>query len=200
MKSAGLLESEKVTNYARIINDSAVAGHKLVENLLDWSLIESGSKDAVPQRLILKNIIDDVFDLLKSEAEEKGIELINDVDYRCEVFSDPKMTAGILRNLLTNGIKFTHKGGKVQVSATLAEKFCGISVKDNGVGMEIHETEQLFRIDKKVYNNGTNDEPGSGYGLILSKEFVECNGGTISISSKKGKGTTVLFTLPACIT
>lgn len=200
MKSAGLLDREKVTDYARIINDSAVAGYKLVENLLDWSLIESGSKDAVPQRLILKNIIDDAFDLLKSEAEEKGIELINDVDYGCEVFADPKMTAGILRNLLTNGIKFTHKGGKVQVSAALTDKFYGISVKDNGVGMETHEAEQLFRIDKKVYNTGTNDEPGSGYGLILSKEFVECNGGTISISSEKEKGTTVLFTLPAYIT
>jgi signal transduction histidine kinase len=134
---------------------------------------------------------------LKIESGEKQIEMINSLEDRCIVSANRTMTSGILRNLLTNAIKFTDKRGRVEVSAAREAAFWRLFITDNGIGMESSETEILFRIDKQFRNYGTNEEPGSGYGLILTSQFIKSNGGTISVSSEKGKGTTVSFTLPA---
>lgn len=188
--------TEKVIDYSKMINESASACHTLAENLLDWSLLQSGVEGVSPKKIYLKGVVDDVFDLLRNESVIKNIELINRISSGCEVYSDMRMTGSIIRNLLTNAIKFTPHYGKVEVSASNCNSYCQVSISDTGIGMEKDEVINLFRIDKKVYNLGTDDEPGSGYGLVLTKEFVKSNGGAISVKSEKGIGTTFTFSLP----
>lgn len=193
---------EKIKRYSGIINESAIISYNLTENLLDWSLLKTGSKQINPQKIIFKDIVKEVFDLLRSQSNEKNITLKNNIDEEYEIQADIRMTTYILRNLLTNGIKYTNSGGYVSISAKrvfsdLKQKdFLEIYVADNGIGIPADKMKLLFHIDQKVYRPGTNDEPGTGYGLILTKEFIEINGGTINIESEVEKGTTVSFTLP----
>jgi signal transduction histidine kinase len=106
------------------------------------------------------------------------------------------MVETVLRNLITNSIKFSHHNNKIEIAGEKDELFYTIHVKDNGIGIPKESQENFFRIDKKVYSFGTDDEPGSGFGLILSKEFIESNGGSIAIKSEEGQGTEVSFSLP----
>ncbi len=193
---------EKIKRYSGIINESAVISYNLTETLLDWSLLKTGSKQINTQKIIFKDIVEEVFGLLRTQSNEKNITLINNIDADYEIHADIRMTTYILRNLITNGIKYTNSGGYVSISAKrkffdLNQKdFLEVCVTDNGIGISPDKMKQLFHIDQKVYRPGTNDEPGTGYGLILTKEFVEINGGTINIESEVEKGTTVSFTLP----
>lgn len=194
--NANAKNTENIIGYSKMINESAVKCHTLTENLLNWSLLQSGTKKAFPEKIIMNKTIDDVFDLLKNQSTLKKIELVNNVSPECEIYADSRMTVSILLNLITNGIKFTPNNGKIEVSATRSDSCWHVSVSDTGIGMEQDEINNLFRIDKKIYNLGTEDEPGSGYGLLLTKEFVENNNGTIIVASEKNKGTVFTFSLP----
>ena len=112
------------------------------------------------------------------------------------VFADEDMLNTILRNLLTNALKFTNKHGVITAETKRIDLFVGIEVKDNGVGMPENVRESLFRLDVSHSSLGTDNEAGTGLGLILCKEFVEKNGGSISVESEVNKGTTFKFTLP----
>lgn len=195
--NAGNNDAQKTAAYSRMINESASACYSLAENLLDWSLIQSGSMAAVPERIVLKDAADEVYNLLKNAAAEKNIELVNSIGPCCEVYADARMTGSILRNLVTNAIKFTNSRGRVEISAVQSGAFWEICVADTGIGMEKEDLENLFRLDRKVYNLGTSDEQGTGFGLIVTREFIVSNGGTVEVKSEKDKGTAVTFTLPA---
>lgn len=197
MRSAAGADRKLVREHARIINESAVASQTLVENLLDWSLVESGSTAPSLQRLMLNDLVDETLALLKNAAAKKKIMVRSSVEPDCIVSGDRTMVLTILRNLLTNAVKFTRRRGTVEVSAVRQGELIVVSVADSGVGMLSGEVENLFRIDRKVLSVGTDDEPGSGYGLLVTKQFVEAGGGTISVTSMVDKGTTISFTMRA---
>ena len=113
------------------------------------------------------------------------------------IYVDTNMISTVLRNLMTNALKFTHRGGNVTISASERDSFIQIDVKDSGIGIDKENIDKVFRIDSNMSTTGTDEELGTGLGLIISKEFVENNGGTIKVESEIGKGSTFTFTVPA---
>lgn len=168
----------------------------LLENLLTWSKIQQGMLDHYPQHLNLAEVVARNTAFLTPAAEQKCITLRNLIQEQIVVYADLNMVDTIVRNLLSNALKFTNADGTVGVSATQDETHAEVSVSDTGVGIKGKHLPKLFRIDTKYKHLGTAREKGTGLGLILCKEFVEINNGRIWITSKTGEGTTVTFTLP----
>jgi signal transduction histidine kinase len=195
VSSAKAKNYEQTIDYCLLVNESAVKGYNLAENLLDWSLMQSGSKGIEAKKIDLKPFVHNSIEFHRNEYSLKNISAINKIEERNYVLADPRMLESILRNLLTNALKYTHENGTVEITSERKDRYIKVMIKDNGVGIPSNNLEDLFRIDKKVYTLGTNNEPGSGFGLIITKEFVEQNGGTININSKHGCGTEVSFTL-----
>ncbi|MFY9152192.1 MAG: two-component regulator propeller domain-containing protein [Prolixibacteraceae bacterium] len=180
-----------------LIHSSAKNLYQLLENLLHWSRSQSGVMKFNPQKIVLKETFNNVIHLLGETADAKNIELgIMFPEEEFAVYADKDMLDAILRNLISNAIKFTNEGGKVQLSAEANEAFAVIKVTDNGVGISEEIRGQLFRIDKHTSTYGTQNESGTGLGLILIKEFVTKQGGEIGIKSSPGKGSTFYFTIP----
>jgi signal transduction histidine kinase len=135
--------------------------------------------------------------MYSESAKAKEIEVTLDIPEGLEVFGDLNMFQATIRNLVSNALKFTARGGKVTVSAKLnSDKNIEISIEDTGVGMSQEMVKKLFRIDLKTNRKGTEGESSSGLGLLLCKEFVEKNGGEILVRSEEGKGSTFSFTIP----
>ncbi|GEM_PF-3934203 len=188
---------ETVEEYINFIHDAAKRTYKLLENLLDWANMQRGKMPFQTEKINLQEIFNNEIFSLQQIAKMKEIEISCVKSYgEIMVLADKNMLKSILRNLMTNAIKFTRKTGKILLSAELIENFVEISVSDNGVGISAENAEKLFRIDKHLSTQGTNNETGTGLGLILCKEFVEKHGGKIWVESKEGQGTTFKFTLP----
>lgn len=169
----------------------------LLENLLEWSRIQIGSIAIEPENHSIELIIDDIMNLFVQNATNKKLRLEKNLSPDLIVFADVNSVRTILRNLVSNGIKFTKENGSVAISAYQKDNFVQVSVQDSGVGIGQENIDKLFRIDKNYTTQGTNKERGTGLGLILCKELVEKNGGKIWVESEFGKGTKFNFTLPA---
>ncbi len=169
---------------------------ELLENLLEWSRIQMGRTPFAPEEIHLNLEVNEAFHLMRMSADTKNIQLVADVPSQQMVYADHNMLTTILRNTISNGIKFTGKGGKVKVSSTQNHGHTRICIADNGVGMVETIRKKLFRIDSLVSTLGTANEKGTGLGLILCKEFVEKHGGTIRVESRLGEGTTFTLDLP----
>lgn len=201
---AGLLEEnfkewndEQKLEIVNLIHSSAKNLYQLLENLLHWSRSQSGALKFNPREIALKQTFNNVIRLLGETADAKNIELkIMLSEEELVVQADQDMLDVILRNLISNAVKFTKQGGKVQLIAEPDGAFVLIKVTDNGVGISEGIRDQLFRIDKYTSTYGTQNELGTGLGLILVKEFVEKHGGEIGVESTLGKGSTFYFTLP----
>ncbi len=177
--------------------------YRLLENLLDWALLKRGKVEYQPVHTDLHDIVTRNIGFLKGNAKLKGIGLTCLVEPGNTAYYDEKMISTILRNLLSNALKYTNKGGEVKVSAKpksimgeMTNEYMEISVTDNGVGITKKGKKALFQIDQKYRTTGTAKEHGTGLGLILCKELVEKNGGRIWVESEKDKGSTFKFTLP----
>jgi len=171
--------------------------HELLDNLLQWSRSQTGRVKYSPSKINLYNVVAENYTLVKKSAEIKNIELKSEIDENVSLIADEDMVSTILRNLITNAIKFTPKEGRITTSAKEVENnFIQVSVSDTGIGIEPERIEKIFRIDSAESTDGTEGEKGSGLGVILSKEFVEKNGGKIWVESQVGVGTTFHFTLP----
>jgi two-component system sensor histidine kinase/response regulator len=168
----------------------------LLENLLTWSRLQRGMVEYLPQALNIKDFVARNVNLLSPNAAQKQITLHNRVLQDIVVSADLYMLDAVIRNLLSNAIKFTGAGGAVEISATVAEAMVTVAVADTGMGIPEEKLGKLFRIDAKFKHRGTAGEAGTGLGLILCKEFVEKNGGSIRVESQLGKGATFFFTLP----
>lgn len=190
------LQSEEILYYINEMKQSADLSHNLLQNLLQWSRSQTGRIEFHPQRLEMHNVCQQNISLLTKTAEKKGIKLINNVPPDLYAKADEDMLNTIIRNLLTNAIKFTDQNGVVSTDASLNEGFVKLSVKDSGVGMNIEILTKLFRLDVTHSSSGTDNESGTGLGLILCKEFVEKHGGKIWVESEEGKGSTFYFTIP----
>lgn len=190
------LPKEDIRSFAEKINESAKGIFNLLENLLQWSRIQSGKIPFQPTSFNVSVKINQIIKLLASNAEQKRIKIINDVVPNLIVFADEDMLFSVMQNLLSNAIKFTKEEGTITFGSSVKEKEIEISIADTGVGMSESTLKKLFRIDSQVTTAGTNDERGSGLGLILCKEMIDRNGGSIWVSSKLGEGTTFTFTIP----
>ncbi|MDX2471835.1 MAG: response regulator [SAR324 cluster bacterium] len=170
--------------------------YSLLENLLDWSRMQQGKVEPHAVVVNLESLIEDRVDILKAFANQKTITLRNNISADFEVFADQTMTGSVIHNLVSNGIKFTHKGGKINLDAEYQGDYILIRVTDSGVGMKPETVEQLFRIDISHSTLGTANEKGTGLGLQLCKEMVELQGGSLGVESTLGTGTCFYFTLP----
>jgi signal transduction histidine kinase len=189
------LTQEELQKFATHIHRSAKGLYSLLENLLQWSRIQTGRIKFTPESCVLNEIIEDVSNLLEINAVNKHIELKRDLESGILVMIDKEMIQTVLRNLISNAIKFTNDGGTVTVATRRKDDYIEVSVRDNGVGMPEEDIEKLFRIDVHHSTVGTGKEKGTGLGLILCKEFVEKHGGDITVESKPGEGSLFRFTL-----
>jgi signal transduction histidine kinase len=180
----------------KLIETSTDNLHALLENLLTWSRIQRGVMEYHPHTMDVHVIVTRNVELLASNAEQKQMSLKNMVAEQLLVSADMDMIDAVVRNLISNALKFTEAGGSIEVRATHDERHVTVSVSDTGIGIAEEHLSKLFRIDAKYKRLGTAREKGTGLGLILCKEFVEQHGGTIRVESEVGKGTTFSFTLP----
>ena len=170
--------------------------YKLLENLLEWSNVQTGAITFHPQKLNLKQIISETSALFLNSAKSKGILLSMNVDSELSIYADKNMLNTIIRNLISNAIKFSHKDGEISLSATQETEHITITIADKGIGIAPEHLEKLFVIDEKESHPGTQQEIGTGLGLILSNEFVKMHKGDIRVTSTLHKGSTFIFTIP----
>lgn len=190
------LSKDEIKSFAGKINEAARSVFNLLENLLQWSRIQSGKMPYQPSSFNLSYKVNQVIALLKNNSDHKKIKIINDAATNAVVFADDDMIFSVIQNLLSNAIKFTNEGGAIVIRSNTLENDIEISITDNGVGIKEEDLAKLFRIDAQHTTYGTCDEKGSGLGLILCKEMIERNRGKIWVTSKVGEGTTFTFTLP----
>ncbi|MBI1938314.1 MAG: PAS domain-containing protein [Ignavibacteriales bacterium] len=192
---AELSDDEKLY-YVSEMKKSAEVSHNLLQNLLQWSRSQTGRIDFNPQKLDLHELINANFLLLEMTAQKKQIQLQHQIKGQQFIFADKDMIDTVLRNLLTNAIKFSDRNSAISVNAAAKEDFMEIEVADSGIGMDKKTIENLFKLDATHSSSGTENESGTGLGLILCKEFVEKNCGTIRVESEQGKGSRFIFSLP----
>lgn len=192
---AQTMTRDSIEQYANFANDAGQQAHKLLENLLEWSQLQTGSITYAPENFTLPDAINTVIDLFAAPANAKEITLQAGQVAPDVVTGDPQMIDAILRNLVNNAIKFTPDNGAVTVSATKSGGAITLAVTDTGVGMEADTIARLFKLDDKVSTPGTNGEPSTGLGLQLCHELAMLHGGPIAIDSAPGTGSTFCFQL-----
>jgi PAS domain S-box-containing protein len=179
------------------LRSSATNLFRLLENLLEWAKMQQGLVPFDPKMVELLPIVDECISITQELAKNKGIELACHIPKEISVFADSNILKTIIRNLVSNALKFTTKGGEVNILAKIrADKSVEISISDTGIGMKKEMVQNLFRIDVQTSRKGTEGEPSSGLGLLLCKEFIEEHGGIIWVESEEGKGSVFRFTIP----
>ena len=197
VEEISFLSKQEISTIAGNILKSTKNTFDLLENLLQWARIKTGKITFEPEEIDLKKTVEETAELFKNNAASKGISITSDVDIDVMIFADLNMVETILRNLISNSIKFTKKGGTINISAKAKKDFVTISVSDTGEGMSQDKINRLFQIGQDISTSGTQNEKGSGLGLILCKEFIELNNSEITVKSKQGEGSEFSFILPA---
>lgn len=191
------IDKKKHLEFLQNINESSESASDLLNSLLEWARVQTGKIGSNPENINLKEIIRKNIDLYNSFSMEKNIRVHVSVEETINVYADKNMVNTIIRNLLGNALKYTFENGEIHLNAKKENTHVVIEVKDNGIGMEPSAADKLFRIDQSVSSPGTKGEKGTGLGLILCRDFVQANNGTISVSSEKGKGSSFTVILPA---
>jgi len=182
-------------NFIGELNKLSQTTYNLLENLLDWSSTQMGDIQFNPKAIDLNLITRENLELINRKISQKNISLKLNIPNKSIAFADENMVKTIIRNLLSNAIKFTPEKGKIEVSTIVKNNFVHFIVKDSGIGIDEENLKKLFKIEQHYTALGLDNEKGSGLGLILCKEFVEKNGGEITIKSHPNKGTSIEFTL-----
>jgi signal transduction histidine kinase len=194
--SADDKDFEEVKSLAAMILTSSNGGLILLDNLLNWAKSQTGQINFKPETLELKPIIEELFELLKPTAQLKHISLNYNPTIAADVYADENMLKTVLRNLISNAIKFTETSGKIDIFTKNVADRIETTVSDNGVGMNEKALDQLFKLGVNVATSGTANEKGSGLGLLLCKEFIDRHGGRIWVESDPEKGSAFTFSLP----
>ena len=190
------MEIEDIKDITLSMKTSASNIYSLLENLLEWSRLRRGGMDFVPVKLNLKKIIGESIAVLSESASKKGIEIETTIPDKLEILADNHMFESVIRNLISNAIKFTTQGGKVKVTAHSKEDHSTeIKISDSGIGISPGLISRLFQINEKTSRPGTDGEPSTGLGLLLCKEFIEKHGGKIWVESEVGLGSTFSFSI-----
>src|SRR6056297_1970387 len=190
------MKKEKIKTFVSDIHKASQRGYDLLVNLLEWSRAQTGKLELHPANLELYDIIQQTIFQLKPNADEKNINVENNIEPDVFIYADMNSVTTTIRNLFSNAIKYTQDGGTVRFYNLIEENFVKIFIEDNGSGISPENQQKIFRIDETFSNKGTEGEKGTGLGLLLCKEFVEMNGGIIGFESEENKGTTFYFTLP----
>lgn len=194
------LTMSQAQEIAASMSKSATNLYRLLENLLQWSQLQKGALTFNPEVVSLNVIVAESIAMVVEPAKIKGIEITTDISDDLTVFADSNLLQTIIRNLTYNAIKYTNKGGRVNISAKNTDyKRVEISVQDTGIGMDKIILDNLFQVDMQTSRKGTEGEPCTGLGLVLCKEFVEKHSGEIWVKSEVGKGSTFSFTIPMTI-
>jgi PAS domain S-box-containing protein len=187
---------EEIKKISMSMKTSASNIYSLLENLLEWSRLRRGGLDFVQEKLNLMKDVKECIDVLSESARKKDIEISVSIPEKIEVLADKHMLDTVIRNLVSNALKFTPVGGKVCISADYTDgHYIEVKVKDSGIGMTTELKNKLFIINEKTSRNGTEGELSSGLGLLLCKEFIEKHDGKIWVESETGMGSIFSFTI-----
>ena len=187
---------EEIKEITLSMKTSATNIYSLLENLLEWSRLRRGVMDFIPEKINLKKKIEECVAVLSESARKKGIEILISIPEVIDVLADSLMFDTVIRNLISNAIKFTPVGGKVTLTAGYIEDHTvEIKISDSGIGMTPELKDKLFLLNEKTSRKGTEGEPSTGLGLLLCKEFIEKHNGKIRVESEVGKGSTFSFTI-----
>jgi PAS domain S-box-containing protein len=178
------------------IYNSSKQVYGLILNLLEWSMIQSGKLTVDKSVINLKELGNEIKNLYEETAKQKQLGLSININEEIFVYADKYMIDTIIRNFVSNSIKFTNPGGNIIVKGIINGDNAEVSVTDTGIGISIENQKNLFRIDEQFRRNGTANEKGTGLGLILCKEFIEKNSGVLWVESEEGKGSRFSFTVP----
>jgi PAS domain S-box-containing protein len=202
------LSNEQVKEYLANVRNASYHTYALLENLLEWSRIQSGKMPFTPTVFDIHDEISSVISVLDNNATQKEIKLINEVDPLIMVEADRNMIRSVIQNIVTNSIKFSNANGRVVIRGRVPQTYkpkgtnepgdrhwLEISVSDNGIGIPEEILPKLFKLNGQYSSTGTANEPGTGLGLVLCHEMVEKNGGRIWAESIPGQGTTFVFTI-----
>ncbi|WP_462282082.1 PAS domain-containing sensor histidine kinase [Salinivirga cyanobacteriivorans] len=192
------LKSDDRKQILKTLNESARQNYSLLQNLLVWSRMQSNRMPFNPEQIVLSELIYDNYMLFEGTANKKGImlKMAENTEQSCWVNADREMINTVIRNLVSNAIKYTPEGGEIVLGCEPAENDAvKVYVKDTGIGIKKHTISKLFKIEETFSTSGTSNEQGTGLGLILVNEFLEKNNGELLIDSKEGEGSTFAFTL-----
>lgn len=186
----------KAEKYTEIILGSSQNAIDLLSNLTEWSRLQTNRISFNPKEIDISSIVREVTELMNAPAQQKSITINTGVPAGLKIYADKEMLGTILRNLISNSIKFSNPGGRIDISVIRKKDEVMVEVKDLGTGMKKDLIDKLFRIEETVSLPGTLNENGTGLGLILVKEFVSLHGGKIWVESEFGKGSRFIFSLP----
>lgn len=190
------LKPKETNEFIQLIHQSSKNVYSLLENLLTWAQSQTGSLEFSPKKIEISPIINKTISLLDNIAKSKNIRIESKIKNEEYAFADKDMLETIFRNLISNAIKFTENNGEVQLSITRENNQIVFSVQDNGIGIPPEKITNLFAINHRNTTSGTNDETGTGLGLMLCKDFVKKHGGKIWVESEMGKGSNFKFSIP----
>ena len=195
-QSLSEMSKDEIRKIVLVMKKSATNLNYLLENLLEWSRIQRGLLTFSPHTFVLKPRILESLGLLVEAANEKNIEIVFETPENLEIYADENILVSVIRNLVSNAVKFTPQGGKITVSAKIRPDKCvEFSVRDTGIGMDKNLLENLFRLDSNTGRRGTAGELSTGLGLIICKDLIERQKGKICIESEVGKGSIIRFTI-----
>lgn len=188
-------EKERI-HYIRAIHSSLFNIYELLKNLLDWSRTQTGTLECNPAMIDLHQLTEQNVQLFTNYARNKDIQLGFDISGEAVIYADRNMVSTVIRNLLNNAIKFTNRGGEVHITIKDVDHGAELSITDTGTGIAENNLEKLFQLGHSILSKGTADESGTGLGLILCKEYISMNHGTIHAESSPGKGSRFIISLP----
>ena len=192
-------DNDELSEYSEVLVRTSENTLELLDSVLSWAKSQTGSLDVNFQNTDVSELISSVMKTYESTTNEKGIVFENLCDKSYSIYADIDISRTILRNLFSNAIKFTDKGGRIEVGCEIFEDKLEIFVKDNGIGMSEEDQSKLFVIDEKVSREGTMGEQGTGFGLILIKELAIQNGGDLRFESELGKGSVFSVTFNSSV-
>jgi signal transduction histidine kinase len=191
-----LLEESEKQESLYLMDKSIKNVYALIEDLLEWARLQSGKMEFEPTNVDLKDVILKAISIAQITANNKNIVIKNEINSNSNVFVDKNMITTVIRNLLANAIKFSKECSEIIITSKNVDDKALLSITDSGIGMNENTINKLFKIDEHYTSIGTNGEKGTGLGLILCKELIEINRGSIWAESEFGKGSTFSFTMP----
>jgi signal transduction histidine kinase len=189
-------QPERVKEMGKMIDENVMRLRRQMDNVLNWAMSEMGRMPYHPVQFELNTLATDGLISFSNLATEKGITVLWNVDEKLSVFADKQAIELVVRNILSNALKFTCKGGMIKFSALKKKGWVELIIEDNGVGIPSDKLANIFVLEEKKSSRGTKGEKGTGLGLVVCKELMELNRGEIYIESEEGKGTKVFLKIP----
>jgi len=190
------LPKEEIKKYIGYIKSSVKKVYNFIDNLLQWSRLQTGRIEFKPAKMNLYLCVVDITNLLRTNYVKKSLDVINNIPKNIEIFADESMISSVVQNLLTNAIKFSIRGGNIEINCSKIEGYVAFSVKDTGIGMSEAEVSGLFSVGKNYTKDGTEREEGTGLGLLICKEMIDRHKGKIIVESEENKGSKFTVLIP----